>query len=37
MVNGFEQKLDIADADLILNSGSMGLQLFAEKYGIEII
>jgi len=37
MVNGFEQELDIDDADLILNSGTAGLQLFAEKYGVEIV
>jgi len=36
MVNGFEQELDITDADLIFDEGTVGLQKFAKKYGIEI-
>jgi len=36
MVSGFEQALDITDADLIVNEGSVGLLKFAKKYGVQI-
>jgi len=36
MVSGFEQALDIADADLIVNEGYVGLQKFAKKYGVKV-
>ena len=36
MVSGFEQELDITDADLVVNEGSVGLQKLAKKYGVQI-
>lgn len=36
MVNGFDQALDITDAELVINEGTVGLQKFAKKYGVEI-
>jgi len=36
MVSGFEQELDITDADLIVNEGYVGLQKFAKKYGVKV-
>jgi len=36
MVSGFEQELDITDAELVINEGTVGLQKFAKKYGVEI-
>ncbi|MCL2299669.1 MAG: hypothetical protein FWC27_05930 [Firmicutes bacterium] len=36
MVSGFEQELDITDADLVVNEGTVGLQKLAKKYGVEI-
>jgi len=36
MVSGFEQELDITDADLIINEGTVGFQKFAKKYRVEI-
>ena len=36
MVNGFEQTLDILDADLVIHEGSVGLQKLAKKYGVQV-
>jgi len=36
MVNGFGQELDITDADLIVDEGSVGLQKLAKKYGFKV-
>jgi len=36
MVNGFEQELDISDADWVVNEGFMGLQKLAKKYGFQV-
>ena len=36
MVSGFEQALDITDADLIITEGNVGLQKLAKKYGVQV-
>ena len=36
MVSGFEQVLDITDADLIVDEGTVGLQKLAKKYGVQV-
>ena len=36
VIHGFEQELDITDADLIINEGTIGLQMFEKKYGVQI-